>query len=323
MARGIEKQNIFLDDTDRENFLERLGNVLADTGTDCLAWALLPNHLHLLLRTGETPIATVMRRTLTAYAVRFNRRHDRNGHVFQNRYKSILCQEDAYLLELVRYIHLNPVRAGIVGGMEALDEYLYTGHAVIMQNTEHPWQNTGYVLSLFDPENGPARQHYRAFVSKGIAQGSRPDLIGGGFIRSIGGWEAAKQCKEQSSAVKSDERILGDSDFVEDTLQAAAENFSRKYRLRRNGLDLEELAEYVAGIFSLAAEDIFLPGKQKTRVKARSVFCYWAVRELGYSMTALARRMRISQPAVSVSVKRGEAVVLKEKYRLSVEKFIN
>lgn len=323
MARGIEKQNIFLDDMDRENFLERLGNVLADTGTDCFAWALLPNHLHLLLRTGETPIATVMRRTLTAYAVRFNRRHDRHGHVFQNRYKSILCQEDAYLMELVRYIHLNPVRAGIVEDMEALDAYWYTGHAAIMQNTELPWQNTGYVLRLFDPENRSARQHYRAFVSKGIAQGSRPDLIGGGFIRSMGGWEAARQCKEQNLAVKSDERILGDSDFVEDTLQAAAENFSRKYRLEKNGLDMDGLAEYVAGMFCLAAQDIFRPGKQKTRVKARSVFCYWAVCEFGYSMTALARRLRISQPAVSVSVRRGEAVVRKENYRLSVEKFIN
>ena len=102
------------DDRDRDNFLERLGNVLTETNTPCFAWSLIPNHLHLLLRTGNIPIATIMRRLLTGYAVTFNRRYRRHGHLFQNRYKSILCQEDLYLLELVRYIHLNPLRSKIV-----------------------------------------------------------------------------------------------------------------------------------------------------------------------------------------------------------------
>ncbi len=114
IVRGIERRNIFLDDVDRENFLARLGAVIEDTQTACFAWALIPNHVHLLLRTGDGPISRVMQRLLTGYAVSFNRRHRRHGHLFQNRYKSILCQEDAYLLELVRYIHLNPLRAKMV-----------------------------------------------------------------------------------------------------------------------------------------------------------------------------------------------------------------
>jgi putative transposase len=95
MVRGIERRSIFLDQVDRDRFLERLALVLDATGASCLAWALIPNHFHLLLKTGRDPLATVMRRLLTGYAVSFNRRHRRSGHLFQNRYKSILCQEDA------------------------------------------------------------------------------------------------------------------------------------------------------------------------------------------------------------------------------------
>ena len=111
MIRGIERRKIFTDDKDREDMLDRLAKLLPETQTACYAWAFLPNHAHFLFRTGVTPLATVMRRLLTGYAVSFNRRHKRRGHLFQNRYKSIVCQEDAYLKELVRYIHLNPVRA--------------------------------------------------------------------------------------------------------------------------------------------------------------------------------------------------------------------
>jgi REP element-mobilizing transposase RayT len=93
IVRGIERRKIFLDDFDRDNFLKRLDNVLAETATPCFAWALIPNHVYLLPRTGTTAIATVMRRLLTGYAVSFNRRHRRHGQLFQNRYKSILCRE--------------------------------------------------------------------------------------------------------------------------------------------------------------------------------------------------------------------------------------
>ena len=114
IVRGIERKAIFKDRFDRTNFVKRLGTILLETDTPCYAWVLMHNHVHMLLKTGLTPIATVMRRLLTGYAQQFNRRHRRHGHLFQNRYKSFLCQEDAYFLELVRYIHLNPLRAHVV-----------------------------------------------------------------------------------------------------------------------------------------------------------------------------------------------------------------
>ena len=92
IVRGIERRKIFKDDADYKSFIERLGDILSDSQSPCYAWALIPNHFHLLLKTGHTPIATIMRRLLTGHAMNFNLRHRRSGQLFQNRYKSILCQ---------------------------------------------------------------------------------------------------------------------------------------------------------------------------------------------------------------------------------------
>ena len=208
IARGVDRKKIFKDDKDRDNFLERLGAVLEETQTYCFAWALIPNHFHLLMRTGATPISTVMRRLLTGYAVSFNRRHRRYGHLFQNRYKSILCQEDPYLLELFRYIHLNPLRAGIVSDLRSLDKYPHCGHAVILGKRKYSWQNSEYVLRLFAKKVSTASSRYREFVKKGLAQGRRPELVGGGLIRSLGGWSAVKAMRKAGAYMKGDERIL-------------------------------------------------------------------------------------------------------------------
>ena len=117
-----------------------------------------------------------MRRLLTGYALWYNRRHRRNGHLFQNRYKSILCQEDIYLLELVRYIHLNPLRARLVQDMKQLERHQYCGHSVLMAKRKNNWQDTDKVLGMFAEKAGPARRAYRAFVEKGITHGKRSDL---------------------------------------------------------------------------------------------------------------------------------------------------
>jgi len=316
IVRGIEQRNIFNDDTDRLNFLDRLGKVLSETDTQCFAWALIPNHFHILLRTGVNPISTLMRRLLTGHAIYFNHRHHRSGHLFQNRYKSILCQEDTYLLELVRYLHLNPIRAGLVPDMKALDYYLFCGHAVIMGKKEQEWQDDDYVLQLFGKKRSLARRQYKRFVQNGVQLGKRPELTGGGLIRSSGGWSVVKSLRRTNIHLKSDERVLGDSDFVERVLKIADESLERKYHLKSQGYDMDNLAHRVAAIYPIKPEEIFQPGKQAIKVKARSLFCYWAVRELGFTMIALSLKLNISQPAVSLSVRRGELIALKNKYLL-------
>ncbi len=309
ICRGIEGCKIFRDDADRDSFVERLGRVISETQTPCYGWALIPNHFHLLIHSGKVPISTVMRKLLTGYAVSFNRRHRRHGHLFQNRYKSILCQEEPYLFELVRYIHLNPLRARIVSSLGQLDRHRYCGHSAIIGKMKNEWQDTDKVLSLFGKRVAAARRHYRDYVEKGIALGKQPRLTGGGLIRSVGGWKALESFRKLKIHIKGDERILGDSDFVAAVLEEQNERLERYYRLRAKGLDFDKVVKRVAAIFELKPEEILSTGKQRLRVRARSVLCYWAVKELGMSGSSVAKLLSIGQPAVSRAVGKGENLV--------------
>jgi putative transposase len=308
MVRGIEGRDIFGSDTDRDHFVLRLGEVLRETKTICYAWALIPNHFHLLLRTGPVPISTAMRRLLTGYAVWYNRTHRRHGHLFQNRFKSVLCQEDVYLMELVRYIHLNPIRAGIARDMGGLGQYRYSGHSVLMGKVKGEWQDTEVVLGMFAEKTGPARRAYREFVEKGIRKGRRQDLTGGGLIRSAGGWEGVKALKREKVYQRSDERILGDGDFVGSVLAAAEEAMEKRYALRTRGFDLVKVDSRVSEVLGVGPGAVWSKGRYRHAVEARSLFCYWAVRELGTPMSLLGRKLGISIPAVSKSVIRGETI---------------
>jgi len=229
MIRGIEHRNIFRNNEDRDDFLERLSIILPETNTSCYAWALLSNHAHFLFRSGEAGISKVMRRLLTGYAVTFNHKYKRHGQLFQNRYKSIICQEDAYLKELVRYIHLNPLRAKLVSDISELNGYPYCGHSALIGKRHLDWQDTRYVLGNFGKSVKNARNEYLDFVEKeGLYSGSRKKAIS----------------------------------------------------------------------------------------EARSLFCYWCVRELGESMTHMASLLGITQPAIGYAIERGELLAKKNKYNL-------
>ena len=316
IVRGIERKRIFFDDKDRDNFVARLSVVLPESTARCYAWALIPNHFHLLLRSGNVPISTVMRRLLTGYAVSFNRRHRRHGQLFQNRYKSILCQQDPYLLELVRYIHLNPLRAGVVSDLDELGKFAYSGDAAILGRYRHPFQDVDTILGLFDRNVAAARKKYSAYVQKGIERGHRPELIGGGLIRSAGGWAAVKGLRRTNARLKGDERILGDNHFVNAVLEAAQEQLERKYRLATRGFDFEKVVQRVAAVFGIEVEQVLAAGKHPPTVKARSVLCYWAVRELGMNGTDIAEKLGCSQSSVSKSAKRGEAIASEHNLKL-------
>ncbi len=320
MIRGMERREIFLDHRDQEDLQERLAHLLPQTGTPCYAWALMPNHAHFLLRRGVTPMATVMRRLLTGYAVRFNRRHERSGRLFQNRYKSIVCQENAYFKELVRYIHLNPVRAGVVTTVQELADHPHCGHGALMGRIQRPWQDVDFVLGCFAEDGDRARSAYAAFVEGGLDQGRRPDLSGGGLVRSAGGWTGVKsQRRNPGGSVKGDERILGDASFVDELLSRGEDDYERRYRLRRLGLDLDGIAGRVAELLDVDPQEVLSKGKQPRRVRARSLFCYWAVRELGMTIREVARRLDMSPPAVGYGVARGEGVAREGGYRLMEE----
>ncbi len=331
MARGIERRKIFWDDKDRFSFLERLAVILEETQTQCYAWTLIPNHFHLLLRTGPTPLSTVMRRLMTGYAVTFNIRHRRSGHLFQNRYKSVICEEDAYLLELIRYIHLNPLRAKLVEDLKSLDKYPWSGHSAILgrrknplipklekevfsadkriafsqfrletvkarinpENPVNPVKNKSLsektvdeVLRYFGSTLNNARQHYRAFVKKGIKQGRRPELQGGGLVRSSGGDRAGLLGLKEEDREKSDQRILGSGDFVSTTLQQSERILEKKYKPKQT---IDNLLVVAAGKVGISPELICSRSRQKKPSEARAIFSYLAVEETGYPAADVAR----------------------------------
>jgi hypothetical protein len=178
-----------------------------------------------------------------------------------------------------------------------------------MGKVKRDWQDIEWVLRLFDERQRVARRRYDEFVEKGISMGRRKDLIGGGLIRSMGGWAAVKSMRKAKMFEKSDERILGDGDFVEHVLSEAKEQMERKNILKSKGYNLEMIADRVRTVMGLEASEIWKSGKSRRRVAARSLLCFWAVRELGMSMTELSRRLNLSLSGVSQSVIRGEKVV--------------
>jgi REP element-mobilizing transposase RayT len=304
IIRGIERTAIFVDDTERENFLERLSGLLLESQTACYAWALLTNHTHLLLRTGSAPIASIMRRLLTGYAVSFNRRHRRHGHLFQNRYKSILCEEDRYLKQLVAYIHLNPLRAGVVKDVKVLGKYPFTGHSALMGKSDRPWQDARYVLAVFGKSLSEARRNLRRHVAKWALKGRSPELTGGGLIRSSGGWREVKEAYRDGIRLSSDERILGSSDFVEKTLKEASEDFDRRLRLPSAGIDLSSLIDAVCRYLAIDQKELLGFTRRTGIARARALIGHMATQDLAISGSEVARRLNIDRSAVSRAAKR-------------------
>ena len=258
------------------------------------------------------PISHVMRKLLTGYAVTFNKRHRRHGHLFQNRYKSILCEEETYLRELVRYIHLNPLRAGIVKDLGELASYPYCGHSVLLGKKKHAWQDRDYVLGYFGKTEKEAMRRYVGFVSKGVEEGRRPDLVGGGLLRTVGGWKGLKDLRDSGEKVRADERVLGGSDFVERVLRESALEWEKKSILKQRGVDLSRLLQKVASHFGVDFEDLKSGSKVSSVSKARSVLCYLGVRKLGIASAKISRELGISPSGVSRAIVRAQRELQQE-----------
>ncbi len=311
MVRGLNRQVIFQDDRDREDFLVRLEAVCAATGLQVLAWALLPNHAHLLVRTGVRSLAHAMRSLLTGYAGAFNRRHRRVGHLFQNRYKSILVEEEPYLLELVRYIHLNPLRVKLVENLAALERYPWSGHSALMGRVGRPWQALVPVLGQYGGRVSEARRRYRAFVANGIAQGRRPELQGGGLIRSVGGWQAALSLRRGREAWVADERILGSSEFVgqvQHDVTAQEPSFPRSRALAA----LPTLIRRAATAWGITPAELISGGRRRPVAHARAAVSHLAVLRLGLPIALVARQLSVAHTTVRLGVVQGATLLARQ-----------
>lgn len=300
IARGIEGRNIFADQDDYKAFLSRLSDVLMDTFTKCYAFCLMPNHFHLLIKRDRTPVSTVMRRLLTGHAVNFNKKHKRTGHLFQNRYKSIICQEQIYLLELIRYIHLNPVRSGIVKTIDGLNEYRFSGHQALIGRRNFAWYETDHVLALFGNTKTRSRKAYLVFIKDGFSMGKNPVYSGGGLKRSLG---YPEHYPEEKQAF--DERILGDGDFVLDLI-------GREVQIEPEepdpSKDFQELVAKVCRLIQVSPNLIGSGARARNVVDARAAIAFVAVTELGLTFAETARRINVNRSSVPKLLKRGEEI---------------
>lgn len=304
MIRGIEGANIFWDDKDRERFVSRVGEIGKATGTRILAWTLMSNHAHLLLFSGPSGLPGFMRRLLTGYAVWFNRRHQRAGHLFQNRYKSIVCEEDRYLLELVRYIHLNPLRGNVVRNLEELERYRWSGHGVLVGKVRNDWQEKEYVLNQFGTVERQSIRAYRKFVEEGKGLGRRPELVGGGLVRSLGGWsKVLSLTKSRSEEVEHDSRILGSGDFVRVVMRDAEKAIARQVR-NRETKSIEETIQRICMESGVSEKEVRSGGQRRVVSEVRTKISCFLNREMGISMAEIARCLGVGTSAIAMAIRR-------------------
>jgi putative transposase len=306
MGRGIEQRCIFLDDADRDDFLNRLASVAENGALDVYAWALMPNHFHLLCKTKHQPLSLSMHRLLTGYVVNFNKRRRRHGHLFQNRFKSIVCQEDRYLKELVRYIHLNPLRSGLVSDPDRLAAFPYGGHSAVIGKIHRVWQDTGRVLSLFGQHPLSARRAYEKFVAAGASIGRRPELVGGGLVRSLGGWSEVLALRQRGKRSACDQRILGDGEFVSQMVTQMEERLRRNLRLSGSKPEIGWVCRHICDVYGVSAGELCSGSRRREVVVARGALAWIAVRELGYSGADVARHLGVSTSCITRTVATGQ-----------------
>ena len=212
-----------------------------------------------------------------------------------------MVEEEPYLLELVRYLHLNPLRAKVVADLRALDRYPWTGHSAVLGTVPRPWQDTRTILAQFGRTGPRARHAYRAFVAAGIPQGRRPELQGGGLLRSLGGWEVAKTLRRGREAYLGDERVLGSPAFVA-ALQRTADATAPA---RAPRVTLDTVITRVCRHLGLTPDALTGGGRRAAVQRARAGIAYLWVEVLGHPARPLAQSLGVSPQAVYQAVARG------------------
>ncbi len=271
ICRGNKRQTLFHADPDREFYLERLEQYRKRYGFTVYAYVLMSNHVHLLLETGKTPLSKIMQGVQFTYTRYFNRRYHKTGHLFQGRYKAILCDRDSYLRELVRYLHLNParMRKPIVAG-----KYRWSSHRAYLGESGGVKVETSKVLGQFGNRPGKARERYLQFMAEGDGVGHQ-----GKYYETV------------------DQRFLGDEGFVEKVGRQVGRELEVEPRVRKVAFTmlLKELAEH----YETDAKTITQAGRQRRWVRARSMLAYLGREWSGMSLKELGKRLNRDPSMVS------------------------
>jgi len=294
VARGIERRQIFMDDRDRDFFLQRLTDLVQATENPLYTFALIPNHFHLLVRRGKTPMHTFMQRLLTSYAIYFNKRHNRSGHLFQNRYKSVACTDEAYFIVLLRYINLNPVKAGLCSH-EDLKYFRYSGHACILGNRNTPWLASNEVLSLFGDTLDRSREAYSRIMDEDDILMPNDEVFSS---------SKATQSGIAISYADGEQRAMAQT--------AVTKPFKSSFTLIESGEsdsgepDISALYSQIIAKYDVTEKELLSKNKTRRIVLARSRLAKDMSHHLGLTRSEIARQLSVSPSAVSKMLGRSE-----------------
>ncbi len=295
MARCLDGIKIFGNDEDRLFFLELLGYYLKKTGFKCYAWCLLSDHFHLAIRTTQEPLSLLMKPLNGRFARYFNKRYSRRGYLFQDRFKSIATQDQNYVEEMVRYIHLNPIRAGLCSTITELEKYPWSGHGALTGAQRVSFQEVGDVLRRFGKNRRIAIEKYKEFINAHI---QKPDELNTAEIQSF---------SFNSSSDKSIKWVIGDSDFIKRAMKKSGERDVLKASLKARNISLNDLAQAACKKCGIGLEEIYLRDRGGKRSEARRIFSYFAHRKCFFTVTQIAHFLGQTQPSVSLMIKRAEA----------------
>jgi len=291
MSRGIEGCAIYRNDYDRQFFVNLLARAMERSEYLLYAWALMDNHYHLVVRINDFPLAAFMRSINSPYAQYFRKSTRLRGYLFQDRYKSIATQDQRYIEELVRYVHLNPLRGGICKDLPSLNHYPWCGHSAVMGNRPCTFQNTTDVLRKFGTNQAEARERYLQFVKQGTGEQTP-------FIESV------RQCNQEIETNQSTSCwVIGNKEFVKEALTKANDSRIRvaQHAVYRKSLD--ELATEICSHFELQPDDLLIKGRKSARSRARKAFAFAAYRKLNFKVADIAGFLKVSSAAVSKLVK--------------------
>lgn len=267
ILRGNAGQDVFHGEKDYLQFYRLIEEGQKRYNHRIHAFCLMPNHVHLVIQVGETPLSRIIQNLSQRYTSWFNRKNERSGHVFQGRYKAIIIDADSYLLELTRYIHLNPVRAGLVS---LPDQYRWSSALSYAMEVKLSWLTMDWVLSQFADSRTLARKRYREFLHEGLGGPRRPE-----FHRGI-----------------TEGRVLGNDRFLETVIE-------RDSKKPTGVPDIEKMIEQVCRHFKVKKEDLAEPGKSQKAAIARAMLG-WLVRESGHlTLTELSKRLKRDVSALS------------------------
>ena len=273
IVRGNARQQIFSEAVDYLRFLRFIGEGVKKYDHRIHAFCLMPNHIHMAIQVGDISLSRIMQNLCFRYTQWVNRRQDRVGHLFQGRYKAVLVNADSYLLELVRYIHLNPVRAGMVKSPE---EYRWSGHPAYLGEKKLSWLTTEWVLSRFSSSRSRAGIEYREFVHSEIEGGHREEFHRG---------------------AKGERRVLGEDSFIEEVFRKAKQE-------RKKTPSMGDVIKKACEYYGVKEAELSAAGKSHRLSLVRGKIAWLALESGKLTLTELSKRLKRDISTLSTAAKR-------------------